>query len=83
MPVQAISNCMNLLYPKVVNPEEENEEDNVIEDVIQLPTKHELMGALEVLQTCTFYDTDYGDEMHTKVNPFLKAIVHSLSFVNS
>ena len=30
------------------------------------------MQALEVLQTCTFYDADVGDEMRAKVNAFSK-----------
>ena len=40
---------------KVINPEEENEveceENNVIEDVIQLPIKYEVMRDLEVFQS--------------------------------
>ena len=43
-------------------------DDNVIEDVIQPPTIHEVMRPSEILQTCTFYDADYGDEMRAKVN---------------
>ena len=34
--------------------EEDCEDTNEIEDLIQLPTKYEVMQALEVLQTCTF-----------------------------
>ena len=41
----------------------QNEKNNVIEDVIQPPTKYEVMRALEVLQTCTFYNADNGDEV--------------------
>ena len=65
-----------LVYPNVANPEEENEdqceENNVIQDVIQPPTKYEVMRALEGLQTCTFYDADNEDEMRVKVNTFSK-----------
>ena len=42
------------------------------EDLIRTPTKYEVMQALEVMQTCTFYDADVGDEMRTKVNAFSK-----------
>ena len=42
------------------------------EDLIQPPTKYEAMQALEVLQTCTFYDADVGDQMRAKVNAFSK-----------
>ena len=41
--------------------EEDCEDTDEIEDLIQLPTKYEVMQALEVLQTCTFYDADVGD----------------------
>ena len=55
---------------------EEDEEDcqatDEIEDLFQPPTKYETMQALEVLQTCTFYDADVGDEMRAKVNAFSK-----------
>ena len=55
---------------------EEDEEDcqdsDETEDLIQLPTKYEAMQALEVLQTCTFYDADVGDEIRAKVNAFSK-----------
>ena len=55
---------------------EEDEEDcqdtDEIEDLFQPPTKYEAMQALEVLQTCTFYDADVGDEMRAKVNAFSK-----------
>ena len=47
-------------------------EEDEIEDLIQPPTKYEVMQALEVMQTCTFYDADVGDEMRTKVNAFSK-----------
>ena len=52
--------------------EEDCEDTNEIEDLIQPPTKYEVMQALEVLQTCTFYDADVGDEMRAKVNAFSK-----------
>ena len=52
--------------------EEDYEDTDEIEDFIQPPTKYEVMQALEVLQTCTFYDADVGDEMLTKVNAFSK-----------
>ena len=52
--------------------EEDCEESDEIEDLIQPPTKYEVMQALEVLQTCTFYDADVGDEMRAKVNAFSK-----------
>ena len=52
--------------------EEDCEESNEIEDLIQPPTKYEVMQALEVLQECTFYDADVGDEMRAKVNAFSK-----------
>ena len=64
------------ILTKMANPKEGNEEkyeeNNVIEDVIQLPTKYEVMRALEVLQTCTFYGADNLDEMRAKVNAFSK-----------
>ena len=51
---------------------EEDEEDcqdtHEIEGLIQPTTKYETMQALEVLQICTFYDADVGDEMRAKVN---------------
>ena len=43
-----------------------------MEDLIQPPTKYEVMQALGVLQTCTFYDADVRDEMRAKVNGFSK-----------
>ena len=52
--------------------EEDCEDNDEIEDLIQPPTKYEVMQALEILQTCTFYDADVGDEMHSKVNAFSK-----------
>ena len=53
--------------------EEDCEEDtDEIEDLIQPPTKYDMMQALEVLQTCTFYDADVGDEVRAKVNAFSK-----------
>ena len=53
--------------------EEDCEEDtDEIEDLIQPPTKYDVMQALEVLQTCTFYDADVGVEMRAKVNAFSK-----------
>ena len=57
--------------------EEDCEEDtDEIEDLIQPPTKYDVMQVLEVLQTCTFYDADadadVGDEMRAKVNAFSK-----------
>ena len=52
---------------------------NEIEDLIQPPTKYEVMQALEVLQTCTFYDADVGDEMRAKVNAFSKLYDISLT----
>ena len=56
-----------------IEDEEDREEDtNEIEDLIQPPTKYDVMQALEVLQTCTFYDADVGDEMRAKVNAFSK-----------
>ena len=56
-----------------IEEDEENCQDtDEIEDLIQPPTKYEAMQALEVLQTCTFYDADVGDEMRAKVNAFSK-----------
>ena len=52
--------------------EEDCEDTDEIEDLIQPPTKYEVIQALEVLQTCTFYDVDVGDEMRAKVNAFSK-----------
>ena len=52
--------------------EEDCEDTDEIEDFIQPPTKYDVMQALEVLQTCTFYDADVGDEMRVKVNAFSK-----------
>ena len=63
----------NEILSKVTSIEEDEEDcedTDEIEDVIQLPTKYEVMQALEVLQTCTFYDADVGDEMRDKVNAF-------------
>ena len=59
------------MLSKLTSTEEDEEdcEDTVkIEDLIQQPTKYEVMRSLEVLQTCTFYDADVGDEMRAKVN---------------
>ena len=54
-----------------IDKDEENCEDtDEIEDIFQPPTRYEVMQALEVLQTCTFYDADVGDEMRAKVNAF-------------
>ena len=50
--------------------EEDCEDTDEIEDLLQPPTKYEVMQALEVLQSCTFYDADVGDEMHAKVTHF-------------
>ena len=47
--------------------EEDCEDTDEIEDLIQPPTKYEVMQALEVLQTCTFHDADVGDEIRAKV----------------
>ena len=55
-----------------IEDEEDCEDTDEIEDLIQPPTKCEVMQALEVLQTCTFYDADVGDEMRAKVNAFPK-----------
>ena len=52
--------------------EEDCEDTDEIEDLIQLPTKYEVMQTLKVLQTCTFYDADVGDEMRAKVDAFSK-----------
>ena len=52
--------------------EEDCEDTDEIEDLIQPPTKYEVMEALKVLQICTFYDADVGDEMRAKVNTFWK-----------
>ena len=52
--------------------EEDCEDTDETEDLIQPPTKYEVMQALEVLQICTFYDADVGDEMRAKVNAFSK-----------
>ena len=52
--------------------EKDCEDTDEIEHLIQLPTKYEVMQALEVLQICTFYDADVGDEMRAKVNAFSK-----------
>ena len=61
------------ILSKVTSIEEDEEEDtNEIEALIQPPTKYDVMQALEVLQTCTFYDADVGDEMRAKVNAFSK-----------
>ena len=55
---------------------EEDEEDckdtDETEDLIQPPTKYEVMQALEVLKHAPFYDADVGDEMRSKVNAFSK-----------
>ena len=56
-----------------IEEDEENCEDtDETEDLIQPPTKYEVMQALEVLQTCTLYDADVGDEIRAKVNAFSK-----------
>ena len=56
-----------------IEEDEENCQDtDEIEDFIQPPTKYEAMQALEVLQTCTFYDANVGDEMRAKVKAFSK-----------
>ena len=63
------------LLPKVTSIEEDEEDcedTDETEDLIQAPTKYEVMQALEVLQTCTFYDADVGEEMRAKVNAFSK-----------
>ena len=64
------------ILSKVTSIEEDEkncEDTDEIEDLyIQPPTKYEAMQAMEVLQTCTFYDADVGDEMRTKVNAFSK-----------
>ena len=63
------------ILSKVTSKEEDEqdcEESDEIEDLIQPPTKYEVMQALEVLQACTFYDADVGDEMRAKVNAFSK-----------
>ena len=53
--------------------EEDCEEDtDEIEDLIQPPTKYDVMQALEVRQTCTFSDADVGDETRAKVHAFSK-----------
>ena len=56
-----------------IEKDEKNCQDtDEIEDNIQPPTKYKAMQALEVLQTCTFYYADFGDEMRAKVNAFSK-----------
>ena len=52
--------------------EEDCEDTHEIEDLIQPPTKHKVIQALEVLQTCTFYDADVRDKMGARVNTFSK-----------
>ena len=37
------------------------------------------MQALEVLQTCTFYDADVGGQMRAKVNAFSKLYDFSMT----
>ena len=62
-----------LLKVTSIEEDEENCQDtDETEDLIQPPTKYEAMQALEVVQTCTFYDADVGDEMRAKVNTFSK-----------
>ena len=62
-----------LLKVTSIEEDEENCQDtDETEDLIQPPTKYEAMQALEVLQTCTFYDADVGDEMRAKINTFSK-----------
>ena len=64
----------NEILSKVTSIEEDEEDcldTNEIEDLFQLPT-NEAMQALEVLQTCTFYDADVGDVMRAKVNTLSK-----------
>ena len=69
----------NEILADVANPEEEKEQlfegNNVIEDDIQPLTKYEVMRALEVLQICTFYDAENGDEMLEMHLKFLAAVV--------
>ena len=60
---------------KVTNIEEDEEDcedTDEIEDLIQPPTKYEVMQALEVLKHAPFYDADVGDELRAKVNAFSK-----------
>ena len=52
--------------------EEDCEDTDEIENLLQPPSKYKVMQALEVLQTCTFYDADVVDEMRAKVNAFSK-----------
>ena len=52
--------------------EEDCEDTDEVEELIQPPTKYELMQALEVLKTCTFYDAAVRDEMRAKINAFSK-----------
>ena len=65
----------NEILSKVTSMEDEEdceEDTDETEDHIQPPTKYDVMQALEVLQTCTFYDADVGDDMRAKVNAFSK-----------
>ena len=63
-----------------IEEDEENCKDtDEIEDLIQPPTKYEVMQALEVLQTCTFYDADVEDEMHAKVNQKTKGYTKGMT----
>ena len=66
------------ILSKVTSIEEDEkdcEEDiDEIEDLIQPPIKYDVMQALEVLQTCTFYNADVGGEMRAKVKGIFEAI---------
>ena len=65
----------NEILSKVTSMEDEEdceEDTDETEDHIQPPTKYDVMQALEVLRTCTFYDADVGDDMRAKVNAFSK-----------
>lgn len=61
----------------VGNPDEEAAEDKVewkiVEYVIQPPTRSEVVQALEMLQTRTYYYAENGDEVRGMVNTFFKA----------
>ena len=52
--------------------EEDCEDTDEIEDLIQPPTKYEVMQAFGGSETCTFYDADVRDEMSAKVNALSK-----------
>ena len=45
----------------------------IVEYVIQPPTRSEVVQALEMLQTRTYYYAENGDEVRGKVNTFFKA----------